>query len=160
MKAESLEKKVDDLFMQVSGLPEDEIKSRLAEYLCIRSSGLLENIIKQLVHEYMSTSAPREVQDYVNSKLKSVTNLDHNKLKAFLFSFSKEWHDEYDSFITTEVAESLNSIYGLRNSLAHGGTNAVSYKGIKTHYDNLKIVIMALKIVISKSNKRKKSNAR
>ncbi|MEZ0487648.1 HEPN domain-containing protein [Fibrella aquatica] len=157
MKVESLEKKVEDLFLQVSSLPEDEVKSRLSEYLCIRASGLLENIVKQLVHEYMSTTTPKEVQDYVNSKLRSLTNLDHNKIKAFLFSFSKEWHDEYDSYVTTEVAESLNSIYGLRNSLAHGGTNPVSYKSIKEHYENMKIVILALKIIISKNKKIKKS---
>lgn len=156
MKIEQLEKKTDALFNQVGALPEDEVKSRLAEYLCIRASGLLEKVVKELVIEYVTKSAPQEVKSYIESKIISLTNLEHEKLKRFLQSFSQEWHDQYDSLVTEDQAQALNSIYGLRNSLAHGGASTISYKRIREHYDKMKNVIDGLKLIISKDNKPKR----
>lgn len=153
MRIEYLEQKTDALFDQVGALPEDEVKARLSEYLCIRASGLLENVVKALVMEYAEGNGPQEVTKYVQSKLVSLTNLEHEKLKRLLLSFSQEWHDQYVKQITEAQAESLNSIYGLRNSLAHGGSSTVSYARVKSHYENMKGVIGGLKLIIAKKGK-------
>lgn len=151
---ERLEKKLDDMFTMVDAVQDAEAKARLAEYLCIRTSGLLETVVKQLVSEFMDGNSQQEVDRYVKTKMKSVTNLKHAKLEKLLESFSSDWQSQYVSGISDAEKASLNSIIDLRNSMAHGGTQSASYGTVKSHYNNVKSVIGRLKVIIRKRGRQ------
>lgn len=151
---ERLEKKLDDMFTMVNAVQDIEAKARLAEYLCIRTSGLLESVVKQLVSEFMDGNSQQEANRYVKTKMQTVTNLKHAKLEKLLDSFSSDWQNEYASGISDAEKASLNSIIDLRNSMAHGGTQSVSFVTVKSHYDNVKNVIAHLKAIIRKRGRR------
>ena len=151
---ERLERKLDSLFLLVDALPNDEVKARLADYLCIRIAGLIERVVKQLVGEFMDGASQQEVNKYVTTKMKSVTNLNHIKLGKLLESFSRDWQDDYTRNATDEEIASLDSILHLRNSIAHGGDQTTGYDKVKLHYGNVKTVIGRLKLIIRKHPRR------
>jgi hypothetical protein len=149
-----LEVKLDRLFARVEPMPEDDIKAKLAEYLCIRISGLLESVIKQLVNEFLDGSVPQEANKYIVRKMQTVTNLTDDKLLKLLESFSTDWEVEFKKNVTAQEISSLNSIIHLRNGMAHGGSQSVSYRTVKAHYDNIKQLIERLKTIIAKHPKK------
>ena len=146
------EKKLDNLFKSVSTLPEDEIKSHLAKYLCVQASGFLETVIKELVAEYHQSTCKKETANYINNKISSFTNINDKKLQLFLQSFNIEWLESYLGVVSEEQIESLNSIISNRHLIAHGqGTNCnLSYRNIVKYYTDLKDVVVVLKLIIKK----------
>ena len=156
-QTDRLERKIDSMFDLVDKLPNDEVKARLAEYLCIRTSGLIEQVVKELVSEFMNGNSQQEVSKYVTGKMKNVTNLNYVRLEKLLESFSEEWQHQYKARVSREEEASLNSILNLRNSIAHGGSNTASYLIVKAHYTNVKTVIAHLKLIVSKRSQGKRT---
>lgn len=151
---ERLERKLDEMFVLVASLPNGEVKARLTDYLCIRTSGLIERVVKQLVGDFMEDASQEEVNRFVVNKLQNVTNLNHVKIEKLLETFSKDWQDEYIREATLQEIASLNSILDLRNSIAHGGNHTAGFNVVKGHYDNVKTVIGRLKRIIRKQPRR------
>ena len=153
LSIQQLERKLDEMFEMVDALPNNEAKARLAEYLCIRTSGLLEKVVKQLISEFIEGSQ-QETNKFVSSKIQMVSNLNHPKLRKLLESFSLEWRSAYLESASVQEIASLNSILDLRNSIAHGGSQTTSYGIVKGHYDNVKSVIGRLKVIIRKRGRQ------
>lgn len=150
LSLELQEKKIDDLFKEVSLVKDDEIKSHLSKYLCIKVSGYFENVLKVLISDYVSKSCSKESANYIISNTKRITNLSDEKLTDFLKSFSEKWTDDYNYAITDQHRSSLNSLISNRNSIAHGQQDSISFKIIEQYYLDLKEIVIYLKIIIAK----------
>lgn len=153
LRLELQEKALDNLFEKVSKLEEDEIKSHLARYLCIQASGYLENVIKDLVAEYHTGTCTKSTSNFVTLKLKNLTNLDSEKLSAFLNSFNAEWENQFKTKVSDQYLTSLSSIISQRNQIAHGNGSNISYKIMVEYYTDLKEIVKILRTIIDKSNK-------
>jgi methylphosphotriester-DNA--protein-cysteine methyltransferase len=86
--------------------------------------------------------------------MQTVTNLTDDKLLKLLESFSTDWEVEFKQNVTAQEISSLNSIIHLRNGMAHGGSQSVSYRIVRAHYDNIKQIIARLKKIIAKQPKK------
>lgn len=150
LSLELQEKKLDDLFKEVSLVKDDEIKSHLSKYLCIKVSGYFENVLKVLISDYVSKSCSKESANYIISNTKRITNLSDEKLTDFLKSFSDKWTDDYNYAITDQHRSSLNSLISNRNSIAHGQQDSISFKIIEQYYHDLKEIVIYLKLIIAK----------
>lgn len=152
-KLEIQEKSLDDLFISVSKLEDDnEIKSHLAKYLCIQASGYLENVIKELLAEFHDKTCKKETESFVNEKLKNFTNIDEKKIESLLVSFNREWYQILQSRITEQQLTSLNNIVSQRNLIAHGKSNLsnISYSYMTQYYNDLKAIVKELRLIIRK----------
>ncbi|RTQ45838.1 hypothetical protein EJV47_23705 [Hymenobacter gummosus] len=155
MRIEAMERQLDNLFQLAANMPPDEPQARLAEYLCIRTSGLMEQVVKHLLKEYAKSTSAAEVAKYVEGKTDRIANLPNDKLVELLLSFSESWRDEYVANISEEAAGALNSIVGLRNKLAHGiDPGGISYRRIFEYYTNVRTLFPVLKQIISKDKRR------
>jgi len=154
MRLEYQEKQLSDLFKSVEGIKDDEIKSHMTKYLCIQTSGYLENVVKSLIDEYLENSCPQPAKNYVTSKIERLTNLDERKLGDFLQSFSNEWLQVFNEKVNDQQKSSLNSIIGNRNQIAHGKSIGLTYKTIQQYYTDLQQIIIVLKSIIKKTSKR------
>ncbi|RPI16030.1 MAG: hypothetical protein EHM58_12780 [Ignavibacteriae bacterium] len=158
LKIDYQERQLNSLFDTVSNIKDnEEIKSHLTRYLCIRTSGYLESVIKSLVEAYVEKSCPQPTQNFINSKVKRVTNLDEKKLTKFLESFSKQWSEYFEIEVSEREKSSLNSVISNRNQIAHGVSVSLNYSNMKQYYDDLKNIVEVLKNIIIKKDYKPKA---
>ena len=117
-------KEIDNAIQLAESQEDDELKSHLANLVCIRVSGLVENFLK--------------------------TNLKESKLRDTLGLFSTEWQEQFERFIqdNQQLKASLDSIITNRNNIAHGQHVSLTLKSVKQYYDDIKVVIMELEKII------------
>lgn len=152
LRIENEQRKLDNLFKDVSSLQEDEIKSHLSKYLCVQVSGYVEFVIKELVDEFHENTCKKETANFVTSKMKTFTNVDGKKISDFLDVFSKEWKESFDKKVTEEQISSLNSVISQRHLIAHGSAfkSNISFKSITEYYDDVKAIVTTIKSTIKK----------
>lgn len=141
---------LDALYKTAENIQDEEIQAHFAKYLCVRTSGLLENYIKSQVGDYVDASSSKPSSSFVRNKTKNFTNIDYNKLTNFLNSFSSDWKDQFEDSLDAELKSSLNTIISNRNNIAHGNNDSITFRSMKTHYENLKRILAVLDIIISK----------
>ena len=64
IKPEIEDKEIALLIQNAKSITDDEIKSHLAKYVCIRISGYLENTIKLLIEKYHDKSCAKPTQNF------------------------------------------------------------------------------------------------
>lgn len=141
---------IDSLFKTGENIKEEEIQAHFAKYLCIKSSGLLENYIKSQVADYVDACSSKPVATHIKSKMKTFTNIDYKKLTTFLDSFNPEWTETFNQKMSDELRSSLNAVISNRNNIAHGNTDSISFRTMKKHYETIKEVIKILDDIIKK----------
>ena len=63
------EQRLDDLFAKIEDVPDLELKSHWARYLCILVSGYLETSVRAIYGEYSKNRANDNVANYVIADL-------------------------------------------------------------------------------------------
>ena len=144
-------KELDDQFQLVKKTKDDEIKSMLTQYLCIRVSGLLETFIKCRISDYALGRVPKEVKRFISGKFKDITNLRSEKLLNVLDSFSNDWFIDFNEHINDNAQQktSLDSVVTNRHNIAHGQHQNISFKSMEQYYEDVKAVISKLELIIS-----------
>jgi Mg/Co/Ni transporter MgtE len=150
LKLEFQEKKLDQLFLTVSQMTDDETKALMSKFLCVRASGFIESSLKNLINEYTSKSVPKPIENFVNTKIKNITNLKYDRLAEVLGSFNEKWKEDFCNQISDEQKAALNSLVSNRNNIAHGENDVISYELMKNYYRNTKEVVDILKKIVKK----------
>jgi hypothetical protein len=146
-----LERNLDNLFSEVSSLVEDDInKAHLSRYLCVRTSGYLESVIRNLIVNYCEGTSPKEIETYISKRSKYITNLEYKKILTLLDEFSTEWRVAFENSINEEQKASINSVVSNRNNIAHGNTDSITFRNMKEYYSHVKEVAELLKKIIKK----------
>jgi hypothetical protein len=144
------EKRLDDLFNYALRIQDDELKSHFSKYLCVRISGYFENVLKILIGNYVSISSSKPTSNFVQTKIRTLTNINDDRLSEILKSFSDKWCDDFNYSITDKHRESLNSLIANRNCIAHGQPDSISFTLVKQYYIDLKEIIANLTLIIRK----------
>ncbi|MGD2086648.1 MAG: MAE_28990/MAE_18760 family HEPN-like nuclease [Candidatus Aminicenantes bacterium] len=142
--------KLDSIFGSVSVIYDEELLSHYAKYLCILTSGLIENSLKIILNDYSSKASAPNIANYLNNQFKNITNLKDSKIQSILGCFSQEWKEEYLSKISSEQKDALDSLVTNRNQIAHGHNVGITYVRVKEYYKQIKDVIYLLKEIICK----------
>jgi len=141
---------LDSLFSIAERIDDEEIKGHFSKYLCIKTSGLLENYFKSQIGDYVDASSSKPTANYIKSKFKTFTNIDYDKIHKLFDSFSSDWTNTLEIQITDELKSSLNAIISNRNNIAHGNNDSITFGNMKVHYQNMKKIIEILDTVIKK----------
>lgn len=150
-KLKSFERQLDNLFREVSIIDEgEETKAHLSRYLCVRTSGYLENVIRFLIANYCDGTSPQSISNYVVKRTKYITNLDYNKIRSLLSEFNTEWSIGFETVITDQQKSSINSVVSNRNSIAHGNNDSITFRDMCQYYKDTKEVCEILKNIIKK----------
>jgi hypothetical protein len=64
-----------------------------------------------------------------------------------LGSFDPDWGRDLESVLEVEHKEAVNSVVGLRNSIAHGGMVGFTYQRIADYYDSIQRVVERVAVV-------------
>lgn len=142
-------RKLDYLFDKVNSINDEELKAHWSKYLCILTSGLLENSVKILLNIYASKCASPTITNYINYNLKSVTNLKDKKIRELLSQFNEKWKLEYEKIISDEQKEAIDAVIANRHNIAHGRDVGLTYIRMKNYYEYTIQVISLIKQVIT-----------
>lgn len=141
--------RLDRVFESSKNIDDEEIKSHYARYLCVLTSGYLEESVKIIIGNYVSNRTPPAILNYVNSTTSNLTNLKTEKIINFLNTFDSKWKDEFEIILTEEEKDSIDSVVANRHQIAHGKNVGVSYVNIKEWYKNIKNVVEKIDKIIN-----------
>ena len=118
-----------------------ETQADYARYLCVLVSGFLERSVAELVLEHARISGGPTLQRFVEMNTRKFANANTEKLKDLLGKFSPDWQTRLDTILVDEAKAAVDSLVGLRNQIAHGGSAGVTYSRVSDYYKRIRIVI-------------------
>lgn len=127
--------------------PEDELRSHLAKYLCILSSGFIENSIYHTFSDIAEkTCQPSVVLTYTKGQLYKIQNTNTEKIKELVKSFNpKWWENGLCDFLQKENrGAAINYILKDRHNIAHGRDSDITIDKLE---DYLKKTIEVIKYI-------------
>ncbi|TBY28406.1 hypothetical protein E0H93_24995 [Rhizobium leguminosarum bv. viciae] len=144
---DSRERRLDEFFERANkGVADEEILSDLARLGAVLACGYVERCVEIIILERLSKRAHERVLQFVKTHFKKGTNYDCEAICQLLERFDIAWASEFRRILkgNEQWETSLDSLYALRNSVAHGGVQNRSLAGVKALYDECKYVMMAL----------------
>lgn len=150
MKTAQYIRDLDNLKSKIEGIDDEETKSLLLKLFCVRTAGLLEVFLKTRISEYSKGKVPKEINRFMTSKFKDITNLKSSKLEDVLTSFSVEWSDKFTDYLKEHEQEktALDSIIAQRHNIAHGQQSSIGEVSMNQYYEGVKHVVTFLDGVI------------
>ncbi len=104
--------------------------------MAVWASGYLEAACRDTLKRYAANGADQRVSRAVARRLDRLQNPRMDRLLSLVGEFDPDWKATLEDFSSGQVGESVNSIVGLRNSVAHGGPSAPSVATISQHFEH------------------------
>lgn len=135
-------KRIDAAFERAKALESNpELLADFAKYLCVLVSGFLEKSISEIVLEYARGSGSPSLQRYVERNTARFTNANSERILSLLGAFDPEWRNKMAEFLVDEFKDATDSVYSLRNQIAHGSSVGLTYHRISNYYLAIKKVV-------------------
>jgi hypothetical protein len=125
----------------LAGDPDLEIRSDFARYLCVLVSGYLERALVEVVLEHARNVGGPSLQRFVETRTRRFTNANCQRILAFIGSFDPAWRQELEGVLKDERKAAIDSIVGLRNSIAHGTPVGITYHRILDYYVHVQAAV-------------------
>lgn len=120
---------------------EPEMLSHWAKYICILTSGFIENAIRYYLSEFAVQKAHSNVANYVANDLDGFQNPNMDKILNVVGAFSKEWREELAAFVEGERKDAIDSIVSNRHSLAHGRSIGLTFSRMQQYFKKVQEVV-------------------
>lgn len=149
---DSQKKKLINLFekiSQISGEEDDELVAHWAKYLCILTSGYIENSIKVIIDGYTMKRSNIAVANFVSKQISSLTNLKVQKISTLLYSFNDNWGKDLEKKITEEQRSAVDSVIANRNSIAHGQHIGLTFPRMKEYFKRVDEVVELVQTIVN-----------
>lgn len=132
-------KRLNSLYSKTTDFDDDpELQSHWVKYLCILSSGHIENSIRYIYGTYAKNKSHQNIANYIQNNLRRFQNPNTEKIINITSAFNKDWGKNLEKYISDsdEMKSSINSIIGLRNLIAHGESVTVTYSSLEKYWKN------------------------
>lgn len=117
----------------------DEIViSQAAQFHCVRRSGVIEQAIKDTLSRALSKGAHVRTGRYVNKCLDSFQNPKPEKILDLYSKIDVQWANDIENYWEDEIKDSIGTIVGNRNRIAHGETSTITIAQIKKLEKNVR----------------------
>lgn len=137
-----LRTRLDNLFALYENLPDDyEIKAHWARYLCVLTSGFLEQSVKTLYRECAAKKSAPFIANFVAHRLESFQNPKMGKILDLTGNFEAKWKEELEVVTDDQIKGAVDSVVENRNKIAHGVDVGITYVRIKEYYKSVINVI-------------------
>ena len=143
--------KLDNLYTKISSITQTEMKAHWAKYLCVLTSGYIENSVRNIISDYSNNKASAPLANFIQRKIKGVTNLKNNNIIDLLNAFNSVWGDKYRDNITEEQTDAINSVVANRHLIAHGRNVGLTYISMKDYYDEIKPTVKLIYDIVNEN---------
>jgi hypothetical protein len=121
-----------------------ELQSQLARFLCVLSSGLIEQAVIQTLTSYAQRRSHPDVARYVGASVARLWNAKFEDILTVLGHFSPVWRDHFETNTLPEVKDAIDSIVNNRNQIAHGAQTGISLVTFMEYHKRVKVFIADL----------------
>lgn len=125
---------IAEIETRAASITDDYLVSHLARYACLLACAALETGIKQAIEVYVQRRASQQVARYVSIRLRYMQNPKPDAIRSLLDAFDTTWAKKLDAILNDDggrVKESLASLVGQRNTIAHGRNSDISFGRLK-----------------------------
>ena len=123
-------KKIQNLILKAKEFePDDELRSHLAKYICVLSSGFIENAIYQVFSDIAQKNCqPSVVLTYTKGQLYKLQNTNTEKIKEVTKAFNPDWWENglRDYLQQENRSTAINYIFTDRHNIAHGRDSEIT----------------------------------
>ena len=134
--------RLDGIFALITQLEaNDELLAHWAKYLCVLTSGFIENSLRIILTRYATDKASSEVSNFVESCVKGVTNLNEERIGQLLGAFSSEWRVRFVQKRTEMQKSAIDSVIANRHLIVHGRSVGLTIARMKEYYREVVKVI-------------------
>lgn len=121
----------------------EEFAPELLKFGTVLICGAIEQCVQIVVLHRLQARAHPKVLNFIKSYFRKGINLDCSAISQLLARFDANWSQTFDQFAADndDVKEGISSVYGIRNSVAHGGSSSVGSKRLKELFDASKRLI-------------------
>lgn len=137
-EVDRLRQRLDETFKRAQSVSDLELQADLARYLTVLVAGFLERATVELAIECCRRQSGPPVQRFVSSRLERFQNPSRQRLIDLAGAFNPIWQSDLEGFLVDQVADSLTSVVGNRNQIAHGQHVGVTLARISAYYDDIK----------------------
>jgi len=146
------QQRIDNLEAKAKSDPirsDPELQSQLARFLCVLTSGLVEQAVIHTLSAYSQKRSHANVAKYVSAHVARLRNAKFEDVLILLSHFSPEWRDHFETNTSPDVKDAVDSIVNNRNQIAHGGQTGISLVTFMGYYKRVKSFIAELDSFIS-----------
>lgn len=140
-------RRLDTFFQRAKQTPlPDETRSDLARFGAVLVCGFVERCVEVIILERLSNRAHPRVNSFIRSYFKRGTNYNCEAICQLLERFDLNWSRRFRETLVSRdnLAESMNSAYTLRNSIAHGNDGNRGLNGVEDLYVDAKQLVEAM----------------
>lgn len=133
--------RIDNLEARAKAEPvssDDELKAQMAQFLCVLSSGLIEEAVRSILSGFATARSRPQVAAYVTTHLAEFQNPRFEKIMSLLSSFDPEWRRHFEGSGSTEVKDAIDSIVINRHQIAHGRPVGISIVTFSNYYRHIR----------------------
>jgi hypothetical protein len=114
------------------------VLAQIAQHICVRLSGVVEVAVRENIIRLIGANSHPRALRYINRRLVDFQNPKPDKILSLLTSFDPSWADKISQEWEPEIKDSIGSIVGQRNIIAHGGSTDVSLVRVKNWFARTK----------------------
>ena len=105
-----------------------EMQAHWARYLCVLTSGFVENVARTLYGDYVTkNSYSTAVVRFAKKQLDGIQNPRPEKLVALAAAFDSKWGRDLDAYLKDEYrSDAINAIMSHRHLIAHGRSSNIT----------------------------------
>lgn len=140
--AKQLVKEVEGIFERAESQTDLEAQADYAKYLVIRLSGLVEQVLAEIVIAHVRAQASSTVLSYATSQIKRFQNPNAERVIDLVRAFDRRWAQELDESMSDSERNALGSVRTQRNRIAHGQPSTVSLVQVTGYFDEIKRLLV------------------
>ena len=148
--------KIQNLILKAKTFePDDELKSHLAKYLCVLSSGFIENAIYHTFSDIAQKNCNSSVVlSYTKGQLYKLQNTNTEKIKEVTKSFNPIWWENglRDFLQQDNRSTAINYIFKDRHNIAHGRDSEITIDKLEEYLTKTVEVIKYLENELEKTS--------
>lgn len=140
---------LQDLFdevdrLQSSGTIHTDLAIQLTWYLCIRTSGFLENSVQIILLQYVqSKTVDVATQNYVEENLKFIT-ARYDDIISTVRRFNVGWRAALRQGNVQQFRPVLNNLVENRNLIAHGRDSQITIQELQGYFNDVQDLVKLL----------------
>lgn len=111
-----------------------ELRAHWARYICVLSSGFLENALRDVFSRYAKACSNSSVSNFVETQLAGVQNPKSGKFVEIARAFNGTWVADLEDFLSVDGRrEAIDAIISNRHLIAHGKDAGITLVRVKDY---------------------------
>jgi hypothetical protein len=135
---------------------DDQMGNQLRRLGAVLVCGYIERSVEIIIIERLKKKAQPQVLQFIKSHFKRGSNYHCAAIQELLQRFDSGWATKFETWMSenSEQVDGVKSIYSVRNSVAHGGTNNVGSASLLKYSLAAQAVIEELISATNKGSRR------